>query len=51
MKLRIERWGKSLAIRLPEELVEKFGLKEGDRIDSDLLEAALIAARQPAGQS
>ena len=33
MILRISKWGNSLAVRLPAEVVETLGLKEGDEID------------------
>lgn len=41
MKMQIGRWGNSLAVRLPKVLVERFGLREGDEIDSAAIEAAL----------
>lgn len=41
MKMQIGRWGNSLAVRLPRSLVERFGLSEGDEVDSAVLEAAL----------
>jgi antitoxin MazE len=31
--MQVARWGNSLAVRLPAELVRELGLKEGDRID------------------
>ena len=31
--MQIAKWGNSLAVRLPAELVREWGLKEGDRID------------------
>lgn len=31
--MRVARWGKSLAIRLPAAVVEALELKEGDRIE------------------
>lgn len=31
--MQIARWGNSLAVRLPAELVRALGLKEGDQID------------------
>ena len=43
MKLQIERWGKRLALELPEELVERYRIKEGDAIDIAAIEAALRA--------
>lgn len=32
-KMQIAKWGNSLAVRLPAELVREMGLKEGDQID------------------
>jgi len=32
--VKVSRWGNSLAIRLPAELVEKLGVKEGDEIEA-----------------
>lgn len=31
--MQVARWGNSLAVRLPAELVRELGLKEGDQID------------------
>ncbi|MEJ0025378.1 MAG: AbrB/MazE/SpoVT family DNA-binding domain-containing protein [Rhizomicrobium sp.] len=31
--MQIAKWGNSLAVRLPKALVEKLGLKEGDRVE------------------
>ena len=41
MKMQIGKWGNSLAVRLPRELIERFGLKEGDAIDADVIARAL----------
>ena len=30
--MKVSKWGNSLAIRLPAEMVEKLGVKEGDEI-------------------
>lgn len=32
--MKVSKWGNSLAIRLPAELVAKLGLKEGDEVYS-----------------
>jgi antitoxin MazE len=32
--MKVSKWGNSLAIRLPAELVERLGVKEGDEIDA-----------------
>lgn len=31
--MQVAKWGNSLAVRLPSELVQKLGLKEGDHVD------------------
>jgi antitoxin MazE len=31
--MRVSKWGNSLAVRLPVEVVETLGLKEGDEVD------------------
>lgn len=31
--MQIARWGDGLAVRLPDEVVEKLALKEGDELD------------------
>jgi antitoxin MazE len=33
MSVRVEEWGDSLAVRLPEALVEALGLKAGDEVE------------------
>ncbi len=45
MKMQIGKWGNSLAVRLPREIVERFHLKEGDSIDTELLARALQRSR------
>ena len=35
MKSKIARWGNSLALRLPAEVVREFGLKEGQLVEID----------------
>jgi antitoxin MazE len=32
-KMRVSKWGNSLAVRLPKALVEKLGIAEGDDVD------------------
>jgi antitoxin MazE len=36
MHLPIAKWGNSLAMRLPAELVRRFGLRDGDSVDAQL---------------
>jgi antitoxin MazE len=44
MKMHIGKWGNSLAVRLPKEIVAKHNLKEGDCIDIELFSRALQRA-------
>lgn len=36
MKLRLARWGNSLALRLPVECTRATGLREGDTVDAEV---------------
>jgi len=45
--MQIAKWGNSLAVRLPVNLVRKLGLKEGDQIDVVADHATLKVQRQP----
>lgn len=38
MKMQIVKWADDLAIELPDAIVQRFDLKEGDTIDSEILE-------------
>lgn len=48
MKMQIGKWGNSLAIRLPKDLVLKYGLQDGDAIDTAGIEAELAKALEAA---
>lgn len=41
MKMQIERFGKRLALELPDEWIERYRLRDGDQIDGEHVEAAL----------
>ena len=45
MKMQIGKWGNSLAVRLPREIVERFHFKEGDSIDMELFGRALLRSQ------
>ncbi|RAH95407.1 AbrB/MazE/SpoVT family DNA-binding domain-containing protein [Acuticoccus sediminis] len=45
--MQIAKWGNSLAVRLPAELVRDLGLKEGDQIDLVPGAGGLSVVRQP----
>lgn len=38
MKLRVAKWGNSLAIRLPAEFTRAAGLKEGDSVEAQIIQ-------------
>jgi antitoxin MazE len=43
----VSKWGNSLAVRLPNALVEKVGLRAGDELDIvDVFERTLIVQKQ-----
>ena len=42
MKMQIGKWGNSLAVRLPKDVVEACGLKEGDYVNVDPIKRALL---------
>lgn len=50
MNLQIAKWGNSLAMRLPAELVRRFGLRDGDSVEAQLTADGALAIR-PAGWS
>ncbi|MBL3610604.1 AbrB/MazE/SpoVT family DNA-binding domain-containing protein [Rhodovulum sulfidophilum] len=46
--MQIARWGNSLAVRLPADLVRTLGLREGDRIELEPSgEGRLALSRHP----
>ena len=45
--MQIAKWGNSLAVRLPADLVRELGLKEGDRIDLVKGDGGVAVVRQP----
>lgn len=45
--MQVAKWGNSLAVRLPMDLVRRLDLKEGDQIDLVKDEDKLKVQRQP----
>ena len=45
--MQIAKWGNSLAVRLPAELVRELGLQEGDQIDLVKDDGVVRVRRQP----
>lgn len=45
--MQVAKWGNSLAVRLPAELVRELGLREGDQIDIVAEAGGLRVRREP----
>ena len=48
--MQVGRWGNSLAVRLPADLVRRFGLRDGDSVEARLTVDGALTIR-PAGWS
>ena len=48
MNLQVSKWGNSLAMRIPSEIVRHLGLREGDSVDAQLTVDGALTIR-PAG--
>jgi antitoxin MazE len=45
-RMQVSRWGNSLAVRLPSEVVEALKLKEGDQIEIRIADAREFEVRR-----
>ncbi len=50
MKAKIAKWGNSLALRLPRQLVTELGLSEGSVVELDRDGSKLVAETRTAGR-
>ena len=50
MSLQIAKWGNSLAMRLPADVVRRLGLREGDSVEAQITVDGALTIR-PAGWS
>lgn len=50
IRLQIAKWGNSMAMRLPAELVRRFGLRDGDTVQAQLSADGALTIR-PLGWS
>lgn len=48
--MRVSRWGDSLAVRLPRELVERMRLAEGDEVDVTAVDLRSVGIAKPETQ-
>jgi antitoxin MazE len=45
--MQVSKWGGSLAVRLPKALVERMGLRAGDKLDIvDVVDRTLVVQKQ-----
>jgi antitoxin MazE len=49
--MRVAKWGKSLAVRLPAAVVAALGLKEGDEVDIHVIDQRKLAVARKAGRT
>jgi antitoxin MazE len=49
MDLQVGKWGNSLAVRLPAQLVRELGVQDGSTLDAEVVSPAhlRLAARKP----
>lgn len=45
--MRVAKWGNSLAVRFPADLVRELGLTEGDQVDLAKDDGTILVRRQP----
>ena len=45
MRLRVQKWGNSLAIRIPKPFAEEARVKQGTVVDLSVVEGKLVAER------
>ncbi|MBX7134237.1 MAG: AbrB/MazE/SpoVT family DNA-binding domain-containing protein [Fimbriimonadaceae bacterium] len=46
MKQSVEKWGNSLAVRLPSAFVKELGLRQGSSVDLSLVEGGLLLKQE-----
>ena len=48
MELRVGKWGKSLALRIPTDYARRIGIKAGDRLEARITVDGGLFLRRPA---
>jgi antitoxin MazE len=43
--IRVGRWGKNLAVRFPGEIASAAGIREGERVEIDTQDGAIVIRR------
>lgn len=44
-KVTVGRWGKSLAVRIPNDIIEAAGLKDGERVEIEARDDGIVIRR------
>lgn len=47
MKTMIQRWGNSLALRIPKNFAEEISVREGDEVEMKVARGRLVIAPRP----
>ena len=47
MKTRVQRWGNSLALRIPKAFAEEIAVREGDEVEMNIAKGQLVVAPRP----
>ena len=47
MKTMIQRWGNSLALRIPKTFAEEISVREGDEVEMNVTKGRLMIAARP----
>ncbi len=50
MKTLIQRWGNSLALRIPKAFAEEISVREGDEIEMSVAKGKLVVSPRPQRQ-
>lgn len=48
MKTLVQRWGNSLALRIPKVFAEEISVREGDEVEMSVAKGRLVVAPRPA---
>ncbi|HEX5218371.1 MAG TPA: AbrB/MazE/SpoVT family DNA-binding domain-containing protein [Verrucomicrobiae bacterium] len=47
MKTLVQRWGNSLAVRIPKTFAEEISVREGDEVEMNVTKGRLVVAPRP----
>ena len=47
MKTMVQRWGNSLALRIPKTFAEEIAVREGDEVEMNVTKGRLVIAPRP----